>query len=144
MSAFRNLPSSPVLRQVARLNKIAGTPETAFRMDPLKVRAIELVLVQKNVHQPSLGLRKFWKEHLPTLQFHNNDVNFTMTRVKTQTKEDLAKVPALVVIHKINDDKVVVNCLDRSPKDILRRVVHATGATPVPEADIPRVEPPTH
>ncbi|CAN3372643.1 hypothetical protein DIURU_004864 [Diutina rugosa] len=144
MSAFRNLPSSPVLRQVARLNQIAGTTETAFRMDPSKIKAIELVLVQKNVHQPSSGLRKFWKQNLPTLQFHNNDVRFTMTRVKTASKDELAKVPASVVIHKVGDDKVVVNCLDRSPKDILRKVVHATGATPVPDAEIPRIAQPTH
>lgn len=136
-SAFKNLPSSPLLRQVARLNKIAGTPHTAFRFDPLKIREIQLILIQKNVHLPSAGLRNFWKNNLPTLQFHNNDVTFTMTRVATTSKEDLVKVPAKILVHTTDDNTLTLDCLNMKNNKILRELVALTEAKQVPEAEIP-------
>lgn len=142
MSAFKDLPTSPVLRQVARLNKIAGTPATAFRFDPLKVREIEVFLTQKNAHPPSKGLRKFWKENMPTLRFHNDDVGFAMTRIAVNKDEDLAKMKAKIVVHTTNDGSQSINCANKDQSVILDELVKLTEAKPVPEAEIPVISNP--
>lgn len=137
-SMFKNLPSSKILKQVARLNLIAGTPETAFKLGP-QIKKLELILILKNVFKPAAGLKHFWRRNLPVLKFHNEHVDFVTTRVRAQTKEEIAKVPSKIVIHGADGSKKDIDCLFTDHNDILKKVVDATKATPVDAADIPVV-----
>lgn len=140
---FKNLPTSKVLKQIARLNNIAGTPETAYKFDP-KYKKIELLLIQKSVHGPSIGLKKFWRQHLPTLKFHNDDINFTLTRIHTETKEDLKKCPAKIIVYDEANQKIELECANKQASDILNELVKLTSAQPVPETQIPTIRAPQY
>lgn len=137
---FKNLPSSRILKQIERLNIIAGTPENAFKFNP-NVKSVELFLLKAPVQGPHIGLKRFWRRNLPTLQFHNPDVDFVMTRIKVEDKADLKKVPARVVVQADGEPKVL-NCLEKTHEQILSELVQLTNATSVPAEEIPTITKP--
>lgn len=137
----RGAPTSKILKQIWRLNQIAGTPKTAFRF-PQTVAKFELILLLKNVWGRSLGLKHFWRHNLPTLKFHNEDLSMTVTRVKAETKAEIASVPSKIVVHYTDGTKTDLSCANKRPEDILRDLVKLTNATAVPESDIPLVKVP--
>ncbi|ODV82279.1 uncharacterized protein CANTADRAFT_31941, partial [Suhomyces tanzawaensis NRRL Y-17324] len=141
-SMFKDFPSSRILKQIARLNKIAGTSETAYKIDLSKFAKVELYLIQKNIHGPSVGLRKFWRHNLPTLKFHNSELPFVMTRISAETPEEVAKCPAKIVVHGSNSEKFEINCANKHSSAILDELVKITGAVNVPEAEIPTLKAP--
>lgn len=141
-SMFKNLPTSKVLKQIARLNNIAGTPETAFKF-PSKYNKIELLLIQKLVHGPSIGLKKFWRNNLPTLKFHNDETEFCLTRIKTKNKADLEKCPTKILVHSQNNEVIEIDCANKTAYEILKNLVKRTGANSVPAKEIPIIKEPT-
>lgn len=128
---FKSLPKLRILRQIERLNLIQGTPRNAFRFNPDQVSKIELVLIQKNIHEPAIGLRKFWRENLPTLKFHNDDINFVVSRVQVKNKEEVKKCPIKIIVHQVTGDKIDINCAHLNQSRILSKLVKATNATNV-------------
>jgi len=143
-SMFKGLPSSRILKQIANLNRISGTPETAFKIDPAQVSKIELLLIQGNGHGPSVGLKKFWRHNLPTLKFHNEDISFVVTRINTSTKQEFEACPAKIVIHKSNSEKVQIDCAKQHSSKILESLVKLTGAASIPADQIPTISPPSN
>lgn len=135
---FKGLPSSRIWKQAARLNQIAGTPETAYRFGP-KYTKIELLLIQKSVHAPAFGLRRFWRQNLPTLKFHNDNVDFVLTRIATKTKEDLAKCPTKIILHHADGSAQELDCSNKHSNKILQELVALAEATAVPAEEIPVV-----
>lgn len=136
---FRAAPSSPILRQVYRLNLISGTPKTAYRLGP-EVKKVELFVISKNAYGPTAGLKKFWREYLPTLKFHNDDVNFVVTRIRPETKEEIKKVPSKIVVYDANNKETTIDCLGKHSSNIFRQLKKATNATPVPESEIETIK----
>lgn len=139
---FKNLPSSRILKQVARLNNIAGTAETAYRFDASKVKKIELLFIHQNILGAAVGLKKFWRHNLPTLKFHNDDINFVCTRINAETKEEAEKCPTKIIIHSPDNNKTELNCSAKHSSVILQELIKATGATSVPTSEIPVVKSP--
>lgn len=137
----RGAPTSKILKQIWRLNNIAGTPKTAFRF-PQTVSKLELVLLQKHVWGPPLGLKHFWRNNLPTLKFHNEDLRMAVTRVKVASKAEIAEAPTKIVVHYTDGTKKDLDCAKKKPERILRDLVKLTSATSVPESDIPLVKAP--
>lgn len=135
-SMFKDLPKSRILRQIARLNLIAGTPETAYKLGP-EIKKLEIILILKNVYKPAAGLKQFWRKNLPILKFHNDHVDFVATRVRAQDKEEVAKVPSKIIVHGTDGSKKDIDCLFTSHSDILAKLVEVTQATPVDAAEIP-------
>lgn len=135
---YRLLPKSSLSRQIGRLNLIAGTPQTAFKFGP-NVKKIELILLEKNIMGPNIGLKKFWRYNLPTLKFHNDEVEFFCTRVRATTKDEIAIAPAKVIIHDSSNTKIELDCKSLDNETILENIVLATRALPVAEADIPQI-----
>lgn len=135
---FKNLPVSPVLKQIARLNMIAGNPSNAFKFGS-QCKKVELILQEKGVFGPAVGLKRFWRQNLPVLKFHNYDTDFFLTRVRAENKEDIKKIPAKIIVHEENGGKQEVDCKGLDNQAILAKLVEVTQATPVPEADIPVV-----
>lgn len=140
-SMFKDLPKSRILRQIARLNLIAGTPKTAYKLGP-EVKKLELILILKNVFKPAAGLKHFWRKNLPVLKFHNDHVDFVATRVRAKTKEEVAKVPSKIIVHGTDGSKKDIDCIFTSNSEILAKLVEVTKATPVEAAEIPVIEVP--
>lgn len=138
---IKNAPLSPILRQIFRLNQIAGTKENAFRIPP-KYKKVELVMMSKQAYGPSIGLKHFWRNHLPTLKFHNDDVQFFTTKVKVSTKEEIAQAPSKIVIHDETGNKTEIDCMGDHHLEILKKFVAATASQPIDETEIPKVAPP--
>lgn len=139
---FKTLPRSQVLKQIARANIISGTPATAFRLDLKKVSRLELVLVQKVHNYASTGLKNFWRQNLPTLRFHNDDIEFVMTRYGVTSKEELAQIVSKIIVHSPDGTNLQINCANVDAPGILDLVVKATNAVSIPELDIPSIETP--
>lgn len=140
---FKSLPQSRVLKQIARANLIAGTLENAFVLNPSKFKRVELLVIQKNIHEPAIGLRKFWKENLPVLQFHNNDIEFAVTRIKVNNKDEVKQCPIKILVTPVGSEaKLEIDCAHLNQSKILKKLVKLTGATPVAEEDIPKLRAP--
>lgn len=132
---FKNLPKSRILKQITRLNNISGSPQTAYKFDP-KYTKLEVYLIKNSVLGSAIGLRKFWRQRLPTFKFHNENVDFVFKRIVTQTKEDLAKCPTKIVIHDSMGNKNEIDCSNETVDGIFEKVVKATEASPVPSDQI--------
>lgn len=132
---FKGLPTSKILKQIARLNNISGTPKTAFKLGP-QVKKIELIILHKNIYKASSGLKRFWRYNLPVLKFHNDDIDFLLTRVRANTKDEIAQVPTKIVIHRADGSKGELDCAMQTHNEILKKLVQATGAAPVAPEDL--------
>ncbi|ABN66944.2 predicted protein [Scheffersomyces stipitis CBS 6054] len=140
---FKGLPSSRILKQITRLNAIAGTSESAYKFDASKYTKIELFLQQKNIHGPAVGLKKFWRQNLPTLKFHNDDIQFSLTRIQAETAAEVAACPSKIVVHSVDPaSKIEIDCKGKHSSVILNELVEATKATNVPIEEIPVLRPP--
>lgn len=128
--------NNKLLRQITRLNIIAGSPETAYRFGP-DLKKLEVVIYSKNILGHAAGLKKFWKLNLPTLKFHNDAVDFVVTRVKPTKREDFDTIPLQVRLHNQDGSVSKLDCVNKSNLVILSEVVALTGATAVPVAEIP-------
>lgn len=128
--------NNKLLRQITRLNLIAGSPATAFRFGP-SLKKLEVVIYSKNVMGHAAGLKKFWKLNLPTLKFHNDNVDFVVTRVRPTKREDFNTIPVEVRLHQQDGAVTKIACLNKDHEQILREVVESTGASLVPEEEIP-------
>lgn len=135
---YRNLQGGVIPKQVARLNFIAGTPKTAFKFGP-KYTKMEIFLINQTPQKASVGLKQFWRQHLPTLKFHNEDFQFIMKRITVENKADAAKVPVRIDLYDAEDKKIQLDCSFKSELDILQEVLSKTEATPVATEDIPKI-----
>lgn len=127
-----------LMRQITRLNLISGTPATAYRFG-LGLKKLEVVIYSKNILTHAAGLKKFWKLNLPTLKFHNDNVDFVVTRVRPTKREDFNTIPLEVRLHQQDGQVTKITCTSKDNETILRDVVASTGATPVPVEEIPTV-----
>lgn len=135
---LKGLPGHKILRQVARLNLVAGDSTTAYKL-PSTVKKLEVLMMTKAVNRRFVGLNHFSKWTFPTLKFHNDDVDFVVTRVKPEHKEEYPQVPCALFIHKTSGDMTRIECNEMSHLRILQELVKATNALPVPELEIPHI-----
>lgn len=133
---FKDLPRSKLLKQIARLNLIAGTPKTAFKLGP-QVKKVELFLLHKNIFVPGAGLKKFWRQNMPVLKFHNDDVDFVTTRLIAENKEEVAKAPTKIIVHNKDGSSTEFDCALKTNSQILNELVKVTEGVKVSEENIP-------
>lgn len=133
---FKDLATGPLARQVARANLISGSPQTAFRFDTSRIAKIELLLVQNIHHKPLTGLKKFWRYNLPTLKFHNDEIDFVCTRYKLDSKQDIPSVVSRIRVHNRDGKTIPIECQNQDNSQILQLLVAATEAKPVHESEI--------
>lgn len=130
---FAGFPSSRLLKQAARINKIHGDSLNAYVLPGVK--KVDLVLPFTRSYRPAFGIRQFWKHHLPTLKFHNYETEFNVMKVQTESETDLKNCPVKVIVHE-DLNKHEINALDLDPNEILTKLVELTKAKPVPESDL--------
>lgn len=132
-----SLPRLGLIQKLERLNGIAGTPSTAFRINTNKFKGLELQLNQEIA--PAAGLTQFWKTNLPPLRFHNDDFNFRVTKIKLDDVEAQAEIcPVKLKVFGVEDkDSFELDCKGKPSDYILQEFVKRTGAEAVPEEEIP-------
>lgn len=130
------LPTSRILKQAARLDIISGAmpPARAYKLGDA-VKKIELVMISKNVYKGDAGLKYFWRIDLPVLKFHNDDVEYVVTRVRA-SKEEIPQVPCCILVHEAGGNVQKIDCRNHFHSEILDKLVAATGATEIPALTI--------
>lgn len=135
------LPTNKILRQIARLNLLAGKPQLAYKFDD-KYKALELIVLSKNNYLKTAGIAKFWKYNLPILKFHNDDLDFIVKRVRPETKDDIKNFESALVVRSTDSEPIVIKCNDKSPGRILEELVKVTNARQLKQSEIPLIEVP--
>ncbi|KAH3687050.1 hypothetical protein WICPIJ_001963 [Wickerhamomyces pijperi] len=123
------LPKSKLARHITRLNLLSTGPGSV-KVSPT-VESIELIFKQRSP-KGHLGARKFWRENLPRIQYHNPHLSITVRRIEPETKKQESEIPALLKINynngqesKITKIKYLFN------EDILQKFVKLTDAKAV-------------
>lgn len=90
--------SKRIVQMLARANAVAGVtrPEAAVRLDAGKVAAIDVVVLKSGA-SGHMGVNRLLQDYLRVVQFHNPALAINVTKVATESKEQRAQVPALVV-----------------------------------------------
>lgn len=132
---FKGMPVARIPKQFTRLNLLANFPESAVRM-PTSVKSLDLVFKDDNKHG-HMGAKKFWRNNLPTIQFHNPSLPITVTRVHASTDEESLKCPAQLTVSLENGETHKIDMKHRFYNDIMAELKEVTGAEPVPELEIP-------
>lgn len=99
-----------------------------------------------------MGIRKFWKEYLPSVKFYNPDVAINVKRISLSAGEtDKEKIkqlendmklikqcPATITVEyqDLQTPKVVLDCIGKHSNDILKEFVESTKAEPVPPQEL--------
>lgn len=128
------LPKSRVARQLARLNAIACGPG-AVRVPPSVVGVhLSFKFQYENGH---MGPRKFWRENLPQVQFHNPGLSISVERKYANSVDDTATIPAHLSIKFQDGKEQVINVQHKHSNEILKSFIEATGATVIPVEEQP-------
>lgn len=93
---FKDLPKSKLSRHIQRLNLLSSGPGSVT-VSP-KVKSVELIFKQRSP-KGHLGARRFWRDNLPRIQFHNPALPIQVMRIEPETKEEAAAVPALLRVN---------------------------------------------
>ncbi|KAH3670261.1 hypothetical protein WICMUC_004914 [Wickerhamomyces mucosus] len=120
---FKSLPKSKLSRHVDRLNLLSSGPGSV--KVSANVKSIELIFKQRTP-KGHMGPRRFWRENLPRIQFHNPALPIQVVRVEPTTPEEAQKIPALLKTRSAKI-KYLLN------SDILTKFIKLTDATPAQE-----------
>ncbi|KAG5417985.1 MRP49 [Candida metapsilosis] len=138
----KNKYNPNLLKQIKRINNLRGKPENSYKFDASKYKELELFVYQQRpfVYKPANGIRYFWKESLPTLRYHNPDVQFTVTNVTVENEEDLPKLPLKLQIHgQSEENNSVIDCASKPPHQIFSELIKVTNARKLAEEEIPKL-----
>lgn len=76
--------------------------------------------------------RKFWKENLPRVQFHNPKLPIKVVRIEPDNpREDYKKVPAILKIHYADGSVKDADVKHKHSEEILEEFIKLTNAQPV-------------
>ncbi|KAK9457664.1 hypothetical protein V1511DRAFT_476700 [Dipodascopsis uninucleata] len=115
-------------KQVIFLSKIS-TGKAAVTL-PTSITNLKLQFKTLNKYG-HMGARKFWRDHLPTLQFHNPSLKIEVFRTKIENKsEEAHKNEPAILSFTIGDKVQDIDIKNMHSDEILERLVTATGAVP--------------
>ncbi|KAI5960744.1 MRP49 [Candida pseudojiufengensis] len=132
-----------VLKQIKKVNRLRGEPKNSYKFDPTKYKEIELFIYHQRpiLYKPANGIRYFWKESLPTLRYHNPEIQFTVNNITIEQEEDLSKLPLKLKIHGINSkDDSLIECASKPPHKIFSELINLTNARQMTVDEIPKIE----
>ncbi|KAK7207483.1 hypothetical protein BZA70DRAFT_271430 [Myxozyma melibiosi] len=120
--------SSRITRQIAHLKKIA-LGKAAVEVPKMTSLSLEFKIRNSHGH---MGARKFWKEHLPSLQFHNPEVPMTVKLIPEPASEKEAmRAPSVLRAEFSNRAPVVIDMKNRQSEEILAEFIEASQSKPV-------------
>lgn len=133
----KGLPTSRVWKQLARFNEIANYEGSAYQFP--QVDKLELVFKNHTAYG-HMGARKFWRNNLPTVNFHNPDMGIEVKRVQCETKEQQHQCPSVLKVHFKDGNVKEIDCKDRQHADIMTELVDVAKGVAVPDEQIPKFE----
>ncbi|KAI5800037.1 hypothetical protein EDC01DRAFT_613014, partial [Geopyxis carbonaria] len=95
---------------------------------PADVKSLVLSCAHK-INEGHMGPRKFWRQFMPRLKYHNPDVH--MDVIRTQLKGG----PATLTISFEGDRKEVIDVQHKHENDIVKQLLEVTGGKQLPIDD---------
>ncbi|CDR45939.1 CYFA0S20e02080g1_1 [Cyberlindnera fabianii] len=92
---YKSLPKARFGRHFERLNLLSSGAGSVTV--PAEVKSVELIF-KKRTPDGHMGPRRFWRENLPRVQFHNPELPIRVVRIEPEAGE-YKKVPALLKIN---------------------------------------------
>lgn len=126
---FKNLPKSRTSRHFERLNLLSSGPGSVI-VSP-EVKSVELVFNFKT-GQGHVGSKKFWRDNLPRVQFHNPELPIQVLRVKTPLEEQ-GKIPSLLTVNFKDGKTEKLDVKNKHSDEILKEFIRITKAEPAEE-----------
>ncbi|RLV92774.1 54S ribosomal protein MRP49 mitochondrial [Spathaspora sp. JA1] len=127
--------------QAAKLNKIAGVDSQAsVVLNPTKYKGLELQMISNRQNAQARGIYEFWRQDLRTLKFHNQNLDFQVTKITYQEDSEIEKIPARLIVRDLQGGEFTIDCKNKTRSDILSELLKLTKAEPVPVEEIPVVE----
>ncbi|KAK9479293.1 hypothetical protein V1514DRAFT_328975 [Lipomyces japonicus] len=88
-----------------------------------------------------MGARKFWREYLPQIRFHNPSLAIEVSREHATTIEEHQKAPALLTVDYADQPSLTLDIKNKLSKVILEEFVNLTDAKLVAITTAPRGNP---
>ncbi|KAI3405134.2 MRP49 [Candida oxycetoniae] len=129
-----------ITRQIKRVNNLRGRPSSSFKFDASKFKEFEFFIYHQNpyIYKPASGILRLFETALPTLRYHNPDVQFTITKVEVNDPKELLELPLMVKIYGENPENVqTIDCTNKPPHQILNELVELTNARKLKKEEIP-------
>ncbi|KAK9471056.1 mitochondrial 54S ribosomal protein mL61 [Dipodascopsis tothii] len=132
------MSASRYAAQARRLAQIA-TGDAAVRL-PQAVQGLKLEFKVEN-SGGHMGARKFWKQHLSQIQFHNPELPIVVKRYAISGKsEEASACPAQLTISYESSEKFI-DAKWKHSSDILKELIFETKAEPVDMQEYPKGTP---
>lgn len=142
------IPRNRIGKQLFRLNQISATKKAAIRLPP-SLKSVDLIFKKKN-SGGHMGLRKFWHNYLPTIQFYNQNLEINVKRISLSEGEtdkkkiselennpvEIAKCPSKIVLSYNSGQKVEIDCKEKHSDEILESFSTTSAAEVVPDKEI--------
>ncbi len=138
----KNKYNKKIENAIKKINKLTANPETSFKFDAERFKEIELFVYGQRpiTYKPAWGLKLFWKDNLPTLRYHNPDIQFTVNNITVESESELSKLPLKLKVHGTDQsNSFEINCTDKPPSKILSELIEITKARKLTEEELPKL-----
>ncbi|EMG47358.1 hypothetical protein SBY92_002818 [Candida maltosa Xu316] len=128
-----------IIESIKRINRLTGTPETAYKFDSSKFKGIDIYKYSQvpYVYKPANGVKYFVKNHLPTLRFHNPEILFSVKELSVSSENELSRLPLKVKVHGVDPaNDFTINCHDKNLNQIFEELLKTTDAKPLAAEEI--------
>ncbi|RCK65325.1 hypothetical protein Cantr_01209 [Candida viswanathii] len=139
-----------LISRIKQVNKLIGSPRTAYRIDPARFREAEAKGAPEDV------VRRITRTYLRGLKYHNPGLTVTIhhdvpkkgraaAKANADTdakavKEEKKVVDHVLTVHGVDEkDTVSINCAGKSDSKIFAELVKLTGATKIPELELVKI-----
>lgn len=94
---------------------------------PRNITKLTLLMAFKNKNG-QMGCRKFWRQHLPSIQFHNPHLQIEVRRSHEETR-------AIMQIDQTSGDPIFLDMQYKQASDICQELFQKIHAVPVKPSD---------
>lgn len=124
-------------KHLTRINKSASGPGAIRIPNSVSYIRLELRESSRFCRNGHLGATRFWRSHLPQIQFHNPELAIAVKQLKPSSKE-----PAQLILEMQDGSKKTIDVGDKKSLDIIAELMNNTEATKVPQSEIPILKEP--
>ncbi|GMM48779.1 mitochondrial 54S ribosomal protein [Pichia kluyveri] len=130
---LKGLSSSRYLKQGQHLDLISNYTNSSYHFN--NVSKLEIIFKQHSSYG-HLGMKKFWKNNLKTIYYHNPSLIIDVKRIDCQEKEQQLNCPCIIKTITKDNKEIIINGKDKHSDDIMKELVEKTAAVAVPSEDI--------
>ncbi|ODQ67970.1 mitochondrial MRP49p [Nadsonia fulvescens var. elongata DSM 6958] len=123
-----------ITKQISALNRICRGPGAVKLPNDITGLKLQFKYQNSNGH---MGAKKFWRETLPQIQFHNPAIPMAVIRTEAATVEENQTIPATLLVRYSNGEEKSLDIKEKHSSVILNEFIQLTKAQKVAEKDIP-------